>query len=90
MDLRYSAWSERVKQYATRVLREHNCSEDRSFIHVVHECRTPPEFRPSWAKPALKLKLPDSLLQFEQVEDQSLSQSDTQPITQQDGSDFLE
>ena len=59
MDLRYSATDERAKRYAHRVLREHACSEDKRFVHATHECRAPPDLRPSWARPVLNSDLPD-------------------------------
>ena len=82
---------EEVQAKATHSLRHYIVGEDRSLLGRASEYRTPPELRPSWAIPPLKLRweaLEDHLIQISNP--QCHDCDDTQTGTPHGGLDFLE
>ena len=93
MDLLCRALHEDVQSQATQILRHRLIGEDRSLLCAPSEYRTPPELRPSWAIPPVKLKWSapeDHLTQVSSQYPQCSTCDDTQTATQHGDLDFLE
>ena len=101
MDLRHGPYSIRFRSHATHLLIHYIAGEDRSLLAVGDEARTPPQIRPIWATPLLKLCYRDFREQLKQVSSHSDEDPSSVPaaevpgdaiqtVTQHSNSDFPE
>ena len=102
MVLRSDRYSPDVQEHATHLLLNYLIDDDDSLLRWDHECYTPSELRPNWAKPPRRLRPAQFRDQFKKAQifdDEDLSKTsaadktddDSQLVTQHgDSIDSLE